>query len=257
MKREKYDHNAVLKENTRGSTKKELLNLRIFAVCLIFVLSFIPIHTTVKKLVTCFCETVWLIDTLSLGLSVLAIYLIFYLTRGVLVFFTKSVKNTWNEIKEYYVKIYMDIYYPTPQNNNNIIENVGLISYSQSISLIRQSAYGLKAKHKAIKSCRLKETGGKTVIKVSFITVLQAKEYQEYVPSTEDKIELGKEELLYDLIFQEFSSGYGYLDKDYNLKKDIFYSKILIKIQENQLNEFLRIKELELQKEFLILKHIA
>jgi len=41
---------------------------------------------------------------------------------------------------------------------------------------------------------------------------LQAKEYQEYVPSTEDKIELDKEELLYDLIFQEFSSGYGYLD---------------------------------------------
>jgi len=39
------------------------------------------------------------------------------------------------------------------------------------------------------------------------------------------------------------------LIKDHNLKKDIFYSKILIKIQENQLNEFLRIKELELQKE--------
>lgn len=216
----------------------------------ISLLSFIPIHTTVKKLVTCFCETVWLIDTLSLGLSILAIYLIFYLIRGVLVFFTKSVKNTWNEIKDYYVKIYMDVYYPIPKKISYIIENTGLISYSQSISLIKESVYGLKAKHKAIKSGKLKETGGRTVTKISFIASLQAKEYQEYVPSTEDKIELDKEELLYDLIFQEFSSGYGYLDKDHNLKKDIFYSKILIKIQENQLNEFLRIKELELQKEF-------
>ena len=113
----------------------------------ISLLSFIPIYkyNAVKKRVTSFCETVWLIDAMSLGLSILAIYLISYLIRGVLVFFTKSVKNTWNEIKDYYVKIYMDVYYPLPKKIRYIIENTGLISYSQSISLIKESVLRIKS----------------------------------------------------------------------------------------------------------------
>lgn len=35
----------------------------------ISLLSFIPIHTTVKQIVNCFIETPWLLDSTSLGLN--------------------------------------------------------------------------------------------------------------------------------------------------------------------------------------------
>ena len=231
----------------------------LFISGFISLLSFIPIHTTVKKLVTCFCETVWLIDTMSLGLSILAIYLIFYLTRGVLVFFTKSVKNTWNEIKDYYVKIYMDVYYPTAKNATQITENENLISYSYSIELIKKSAYGKLIKSEAIKNGLLKETGGKYITETSFIGVLRSNESKKYIPTTEESLELAKELMLYDQIFQEYAVGYGYYNNNFQLKHESIYHKNVIKIKHLDLEEFLRVKELELQQRFLPLtsKHIA
>jgi len=228
----------------------------LFISGFISLLSFIPIHTIVKKLVTCFCETVWLIDTMSLGLSILAIYLIFYLTRGVLVFFTKSVKNTWNEIKDYYVKIYMDVYYPAPKNICPVIEHKNLISYLQAIELIKQSTCGIQKKFEAIKNGILKENGGKYI--EQFYTVkhfFTGEKFKEYVPSAEDIMESKKEEQLYDTIFQEFVAVFGYYDSDNQLKYEIIYNKTFIRIQHLKLEEFLRIKELELQQKLLTSNH--
>mgnify|MGYP003440874849 FL=1 len=221
----------------------------------ISLLSFIPIHTTVKKLVTCFCETVWLIDTMSLGLSILAIYLIFYFTRSILVFFAKSIKSTWNEIKDYYVKIYMDVYYPAPEYILPVIEHKNLIFYSQAIELIKQSIYGIQKKQEAVKNGFLKETGGKYITETSFIGLLRSNESKKYIPSSEEKLESAKEIMLYDQIFQEFISGFGYYELDNQLKYDITYNKTFIKIEHSKLEEFLRIKELELQQKLLISNH--
>jgi len=209
---------------------------------ILFISLFIPIYFCERmynliKEYKILCEKSILVDVLTIGITGLILWLIFSIVKWVLEKFYTSFYNTFQEIKTFYVKKYREVYYPTPKNNSNIIEKAGLISYSQSISLIKQSVYGLKAKYEATKSGKLKETGGKYIKKLTFFGQLRANEYQEYTPLAEEKLELEKEKFLYDLIFKEYFGANEYL-------------KDSIKINKDKLNKFLRTKELELQKEF-------
>lgn len=69
--------------------------------------------------------------------------------------------------------------------------------------------------------------------------MLRRNEYEEYIPSAEEKMELSKENIIYDLIFQEFFGNKAYLKES-------------VKIENNNLHSFLRKKELEFQKELFI-----
>lgn len=172
----------------------------------------------------------------------------------------KSIKTTWNEIKNYYVKIYMDVYYPVPKNILLVTEDKNLISYSQAIELMKQSAYGIQTKYKAVKNAVLKETGRKVVEKTytfKHFLLNKGESLKEYIPSSGEELEFAKEMMLYDQILQEFTSSnsFGYYDSDNQLKCDVFYNKTFIKIDNSRLEEFLRIKELELQPKLLTSNH--
>jgi hypothetical protein len=161
-------------------------------------------------------------------------------------FISEQILKTYQKIKYEAVRIYREIYCPIPKKISHIIENTGLISYSQSISLIKESFYGLTAKNKAINTGKLREMGGVMQKCTPWLLTLNTP-YEVYKPTTEEAIELQKEFFIYDKIIQEFCSGYGYLDTKNVTIYDILYIKETMKIEKDKLNEFLRIKELEIQ----------
>lgn len=154
----------------------------------------------------------------------------------------------------------MDVYYPVPKNILLVTEDKNLISYSQAIELMKQSAYGIQTKYKAVKNAVLKETGRKVVEKTytfKHFLLNKGESLKEYIPSSGEELEFAKEMMLYDQILQEFTSSnsFGYYDSDNQLKCDVFYNKTFIKIDNSRLEEFLRIKELELQPKLLTSNH--
>jgi hypothetical protein len=192
-----------------------------------------------------------LLTTISILISTLIIYYIF-------TFIANYSIKIYQEIKDYYVKIYMDVYYPNLKSTPQIIENKNRISYWLSIELIKQSIYGIQKKHEAVTNGILKETGGNYVeCFYPFRYFLTGQKFEKYNPSTEDVMESQKEEQLYDIIFQEFANSFGYYDSNNQLKYEIIYNKNSIKIERLDLEEFLRVKELALQQKLLTSKHIG
>lgn len=190
------------------------------------------------------------------GISILICGIILYYVITQIIYYLKKI--FW-DICGYYIKTFKNIFFPNSKNDLSVIENsnivsYSLISYSQAIELIKQSAYGIQTKHKAVKNGVLKETGGKTVIKAPFVALIH-KEHKEYIPSSEENLQSAKEVMLYDQIFQEFVVSFGYHDSSNQLKYEIIYNKTFIKIDNSKLEEFLRLKELELQQKLLTSNH--
>lgn len=98
-------------------------------------------------------------------------------------------------------------------------KNSETITYDDAIEIIRNSSYGIQLKKTEIDNGNLKETGGcEKQYPSSMLKFLQGETV--YVKTTEEKLEVQKESLLYKLIFQEFIDT-----SDYN-KTTIRFQKL-------------------------------
>jgi hypothetical protein len=116
------------------------------------------------------------------------------------------------------------------------VEKIEMINYEKSIEMIKNSHYGIESKRKAINLGKLKETGG-YVLKESYGMQAFLNGTKEVrIKTAEEKAEESKEMMLYDILFQEFVGNSSYIKSN-------------IEIVKNDLANFLRIKEIEIQNQ--------
>ncbi len=166
--------------------------------------------------------------------------LIFLLINSIISFITNFFKKQILEIKSMWQRSKERVFNELNQNNPRepfvpTERKIDTLSYNQAIKIIKDSAYGIEQKRKAIASGKIKETGGYLLKETYDSSFFSTKTKEVRIPTTEEKSEESKELLLYDLVFQEF---YG----------QSTYVKSEIEITRSELEAFLSTKEQDLQK---------
>ena len=116
------------------------------------------------------------------------------------------------------------------------VEKIEMINYEKSIEMIKNSHYGIESKRKAINLGKLKETGGYILKEPYGMQAFLNGTKETRIKTAEEKAEESKEMMLYDILFQEFVGNASYI-------------KANIEIVKNDLANFLRVKEIEIQNQ--------